>query len=53
MNLEEEIRDNYTISVKMKQVWEVQMDISKKIFEICNKYQLKIVCCGGIAIGAL
>lgn len=53
MNLEEEIRDNYTISVKMKQVWEVQMDISKKIFEICNKYQLKIVCCGGTAIGAL
>lgn len=53
MNLEDEIRENYLITSKMKRVWNVQMEIAKQIFEVCKKHNLKIVCCGGTAIGTL
>ena len=51
--METEVRNGYTISADMKKVWAVQMTIAKKIFEVCDKYGLPIVSCGGTCIGAL
>ena len=53
MKVEEEYRNGYLISLTMKKVWNVQMDITKKILEVCEKYHLRIVCSGGTAIGTL
>lgn len=53
MNLNEEIRDGYLVTSQIKKVWTVQMEIAKKIFEVCQKHNLKIVCCGGTAIGTV
>lgn len=53
MKYNEEVRNGYLISSEMKKVWAVQMDICKKIFEVCKKHNIKIVCSGGTAIGVL
>lgn len=53
MNLKEEVRNGYLVTTEMKKVWKVQLDICNKIFDVCNKYGLRIVCCGGTAIGTL
>lgn len=53
MDLKEEIRNGYTISVDMKKVWKIQLDLVQKVFSVCEKYQLPIVSCGGTSIGAL
>lgn len=53
MNTNEEIRNGYIVSSEIKKVWNIQMDIAKKIFEVCERYSLHIVCCGGTAIGTV
>lgn len=53
MNLNEEVRNGYLITSEMKKVWNIQMEICKKIFEVCDKHNLRIVCSGGTAIGVL
>lgn len=53
MNLKEEVRQGYTIPVQMKKVWKVQMDLLKKLLDVCDKYQLKIWADGGTLLGAV
>lgn len=53
MNLKEEVRNGYMVSSKMKKVWAVEIKLLKKLLEVCNKYNLKIVACGGSCIGAV
>lgn len=53
MNLEEEVRDGYTVSKKMKQVWAVQIDLVKKLLEVCQKHNLKIWADGGTLLGTV
>ena len=53
MNMETEVRNGFTVTAEMKKVWAVEMKIAKKIFEVCDKYGLPIVSCGGTSIGAL
>ncbi|MBR3454591.1 MAG: LicD family protein [Bacteroidaceae bacterium] len=53
MNMNEEVRNGYTVTADMKKVWALEMKIAKKIFEVCDKYGLPIVSCGGTSIGAL
>ena len=38
MNLEEEVRRGYTIPAEMKMVWKVQMDLLKKLLDVCEKH---------------
>lgn len=51
--LEEEVRCNYTVSTKMKKVWAVELDMLKKIDEICKKYDITYYADSGTLIGAI
>lgn len=53
MNLDEEIRNNYTISKEMKQIWNVQLRMVEKVLSVCKKYNLKIWAEGGTLIGTI
>lgn len=53
MNISEEVRNGYVVSSKMKKLWSIQMEIAKQILAVCEKFNLRIVCCGGTAIGTL
>ena len=41
--LDEEVRCGYTVTSKMKEVWAVELDITAKIIEVCEKYNIKIL----------
>ena len=53
MNLEPETRNGYLISADMKKVWAVEMELLKKLLEVCKKYNLKIWAEGGTLLGAI
>ena len=51
--LDEEVRWGYTVTSKMKEVWAVELDITAKIIEVCEKYNIKIFSDGGTTLGAV
>ena len=53
MNLEEEIRKGYTIPAEMKKVWKVQMNLLRKLMDVCEKHHLRIWADGGTMLGAV
>lgn len=53
MNLEEEIREGYTVSSQMKKVWGGELQLLTKLLEVCAKYNLRIVASGGTLLGAV
>lgn len=53
INLEEEVRNGYTISAEMKKVWSVEMNLLKKLLEVCEKHNLKIWAEGGTLLGTV
>lgn len=53
MTLEAEVRRGYTISGEMKRVWKVQMDLLKKLLDVCEKHHLKIWAEGGTLLGTV
>lgn len=53
MNLETEVRRGYTIPAEMKSVWKVQMDLLKKLLDVCQKHNLQIWAEGGTLLGTV
>lgn len=53
MNLQEEVRRGYSIPVQMKKVWKVQLDLLKKLLDVCEKYHLKVWAEGGTLLGTI
>ena len=53
MTLNEEIRNGYTISTEMKKVWAVEMQLLKKLLEVCERHHLKIWAEGGTLLGTI
>lgn len=53
MNLEPETRREYHISAEMKKVWAVEMEMLKKLLEVCKKHNLRIWAEGGTLLGAV
>lgn len=53
MNLESEMRNGYFISSEMKKVWAVEMELLKKLLEVCEKHHLKIWAEGGTLLGTI
>lgn len=51
--LEEELRDGYLVSKKMKSVWECQIDLLLHFMEVCEKYKLKYWADAGTLLGAV
>lgn len=51
--LEEEVRCDYTVSKKMKEVWAVEMDLLLELLEVCEAHHLRIIANGGTMLGAV
>jgi len=50
---EEEVQDGYVVTKEMKKVWAVELDLLKKLLEVCEKHNIHIVACGGTVLGAV
>ncbi len=54
MTLEEEVRKGYTIPAEMERVWQVQLDLLKKLLDVCERrLQLRIWGDGGTMLGTV
>ena len=53
MNLESEFRDGFLVSAEMKKVWAVQIDLLKKLLQVCEKHNLKVFADGGTLLGTI
>lgn len=53
MNLQEETICGYTVSALSKQVWSIQMEMLKKLLDVCKKHKLKIWAEGGTLLGTV
>jgi len=49
--LNEEVRWDYLITSKMKEVWAVELDLICEFDRVCKKHGLKYYACGGTALG--
>ncbi len=53
MDLNEEIRDGYTISSEMKKVWQIQIRMAAHLLDVCSRNNIKIYADGGTLLGAV
>lgn len=53
MNMESEIRNGYTVSALMKEVWSIQLQIAQHIIDVCNCHGLKVWADWGTLLGAV
>ena len=53
MNLDPEERNGYYISAEMKKVWSIEMQLLKKLLEVCEKHNLKVWAEGGTLLGTI
>uniref|UniRef100_A0AB33JC82 Phosphorylcholine transferase LicD n=1 Tax=Prevotella sp. GTC17259 TaxID=3236795 RepID=A0AB33JC82_9BACT len=53
MNLDSEYREGYLVSAEMKKVWAVELDLLKKLVDICKKHDLRVWIEGGTLLGAV
>ena len=51
--LEEEIRCGHKVSAEMKRLWAVELDLARKLKEVCEKYQLRFFMQAGTLLGAV
>ncbi|MBQ9577623.1 MAG: LicD family protein [Muribaculaceae bacterium] len=51
--LQEEVRDGYLVSAKMKELWAVQLDLLNEFDRVCKKYNLKYILEFGTMLGAV
>lgn len=51
--LREEIRNEFLVDEKRKQVWAVELDLFSKFVHVCNKYHLKYYADSGTLLGAV
>ncbi len=52
-SLEDEIIDGHFVSSAMKHVWNIQLNMAMKLFEVCRKHNLKIWGVSGTMLGAI
>ena len=53
VNLSPETREGYSISSRMKKVWAVQLDMFRKLIDVCSEHNLRCWCDGGTLLGAV
>ncbi len=51
--LDEEVRLDYTVTKKMKEVWAVELDLLAEFDRVCKKYDIKYVADSGTLLGAI
>lgn len=53
VNLNPETRDGYSITSLMKEVWAVQLDMFRRLIDVCVENNLRCWCDGGTLLGAV
>lgn len=53
MDLNEETRNGFTISSKMKEIWSMELQMTKLVLDVCKKYDLRIWVEGGTLLGTV
>lgn len=48
-----EVRDEYQVTSKMKQIWAIQMDLLAKLLEVCRKHEIPVVVFAGTLLGTV
>lgn len=51
--LNEEVRDGYTVSPEMKQVWAVLLDLLNEFMRVCEKHKIRWYADAGTILGAV
>lgn len=51
--LEEEIRDGYKVTEKMKKIWAVELDLLNEFQKVCKRYNLKYYAIAGTLLGTI
>ncbi len=51
--LEEEERDGYTVSKKMKEIWAIELDLLAELDRVCRKLNIPYTASGGTLLGAI
>ena len=51
--LEEEVRDGYLVSKKMKEVWAVELDLLAEFDRVCRENDIDYFVCEGTLLGAI
>ena len=50
---QEEVRDGYLVSAKMKALWAIQLDLLNEFDRVCKKYDLRYILEFGTLLGAI
>ena len=53
LSIEVEERCGYTVSEKLKKIWNVELDMLIQLLSVCSKYKLKIIVYSGTMLGAV
>ena len=53
MDMHEEIRNGYTVTAQMKRIWAIQMDMAKKLIDVCDRNGLKVWAASGTLLGCV
>lgn len=51
--INEESRDDYIISSKIKKVWAIELDLLRKLLEVCQKHKIRAFAAFGTLLGAV
>ena len=51
--LEEEVRDGYTVSRQMKEIWAVELDLYQEFRRVCDEHGIPFSSFGGTMLGAV
>lgn len=51
--LDEEVRCDFTVTRKMKELWAVELDLLAELDRVCKKYDLKYSATGGTMLGVI
>ena len=51
--LEEEVRDGYTVSKEMKEVWAVELDLLAEFMRVCDRHGIVYYADAGTILGAV
>ncbi|NLK86449.1 MAG: hypothetical protein GX279_03040 [Clostridiaceae bacterium] len=49
----DEVRCGYTVSSEMKKIWSIELDLARKLKEVCEKYHLRFYMQAGTLLGAV
>lgn len=52
-NMEDEVREGHLVTAKMKRIWNIQLNLAVRLFEVCKKYNLRIWADSGTLLGAI